>query len=320
MGTYLVTGAAGFIGQHLAAALIARGDRVHAVDVELHEEAPEQVRRLREAGADYHRVDLTDPARVAELPEVDGVFHLAALNGTQNFYSSPWQTLKHSTLPTLLLLERYAGADLEFFFYAGSSESYASVVSQFGWEIPTGEDVPLGISDPRELRWSYGASKLHGEVALFAAAAELGVPAVVGRFHNAYGPHMGTKHVIPDFIARGREGTFSLYGAQQTRSFIYIEDAVHAVLAVAAGGVGEVINIGSPDEVTMLELAQVIMAEAGWHGEIAEFPAPSNSVQRRSPDVTRLGELIDTSAFLPLNRGVRQVLRSLGLTGSAGEH
>src|SRR5699024_2198988 len=142
MATYLVTGAAGFIGQHLTAALTARGERVHAVDVELHEEAGAQVRRLREAGADYHRVDLTDPARVAELPDVDGVFHLAALNGTQNFYSSPWQTVKHSTLPTLLLLERYAGTGLEFFFYAGSSESYASVVSQFDWEIPTGEDVP----------------------------------------------------------------------------------------------------------------------------------------------------------------------------------
>src|SRR5690625_2836599 len=122
MATYLVTGAAGFIGQHLTAALTARGERVHAVDVELHEEAGAQVRRLREAGADYHRVDLTDPARVAELPDVDGVFHLAALNGTQNFYSSPWQTVKHSTLPTLLLLERYAGTGLEFFFYAGSSD------------------------------------------------------------------------------------------------------------------------------------------------------------------------------------------------------
>ena len=320
MATYLVTGAAGFIGQHLTAALIARGERVYAVDVELHEEALEQARRLREVGADYHRVDLTDPARVAELPDVDGVFHLAALNGTQNFYSSPWQTLKHSTLPTLLLLERYAGAELEFFFYAGSSESYASVVSQFDWEIPTGEDVPLGISDPRELRWSYGASKLHGEVAMFAAAAELGVPAVVGRFHNAYGPHMGTKHVIPDFIARGREGTFSLYGSRQTRSFIYIDDAVRAVLAVAAGGVGEVINIGSPNEVTMLELAKVIMAEAGWSGEITEHPAPSSSVQRRSPDVTRLGELIDTSTFVPLEVGVREVLRSLGLARAAGDH
>ena len=95
---------------------------------------------------------------------------------------------------------------------------------------------------------------------------------------------------------------------------------MRAVLAVAAGGVGEVINIGSPTEVTMLELAEVIMAEAGWSGEITEYPAPSSSVQRRSPDVTRLGELIDVSAFVPLEAGVREVLRSLGLARAAGEH
>lgn len=313
MATYLVTGAAGFIGQHLVALLASRGDEVHAVDVELHPEAPAQVQRLHSAGAAYRRLDLTDPDQVADLPEVDGVFHLAALNGTQNFYSAPWSTLKHSTVPTLLLLERYAGTGLEFFFYAGSSESYASIVSMFGWDIPTGEDVPLGITDPRELRWSYGAAKLHGEAAMFAAAAELGIPAVVGRFHNAYGPHMGTKHVIPDFIDRGRRGVFSLYGAHQTRSFIYIDDAVHAVTAVARGAVGEVVNIGSPVEVSMIDLARVIMAEAGWSGRIEEFPPPSNSVDRRRPDVSRLSQLIDMASFTPLEQGIRAVLASYGL-------
>src|SRR5690625_71652 len=81
MATYLVTGAAGFIGQHLVALLASRGDEVHAVDVELHPEAPAQVQRLHSAGAAYRRLDLTDPDQVADLPEVDGVFHLAALNG-----------------------------------------------------------------------------------------------------------------------------------------------------------------------------------------------------------------------------------------------
>lgn len=313
MATYLVTGAAGFIGQHLSAHLSTRGHTVIAVDLELHAYAPDQVRRLLNSGATYHHADLTDPRQVSDLPEVDGVFHLAALNGTQHFYDSPWTTLKHSTVPTLLLLERYGNTPLEFFFYAGSSESYASMVSTFGWEIPTGEDVPLGITDPREARWSYGASKLHGEVAVFAAAAQLGVPAVVGRFHNAYGPHMGANHVIPDFIERGRNGIFSLYGSRQTRSFIFIDDAVRAVEAVARGAVGEVVNIGSPHEVTMLDLARKIMDRAGWQGEIAEFDPPSNSVERRSPDVSRLSELIDTSAFVPLEEGLRRTLESLGI-------
>lgn len=310
--TYLVTGAAGFIGNHLTRLLSSQGHQVVAVDIELHANAAEQIATLKSLpGVTYHQADLTKNEDVAALPQVDGVYHLAALNGTQHFYSSPFDTLKHSTIPTVLLLEHYAQFPIEFFFYAGSSEAYASMVTKFGLEIPTSEDVPLGITDSREIRWSYGASKLHGEVALFAAAAQLGVPAVVGRFHNAYGPDMGLHHVIPDFIARGRDGVFSLYGSTQTRSFIYIDDAVRAVAEVANNAVGEVVNIGSPHEVTMLELAEIIMDEAGWQGEVEQFPAPSNSVERRAPKVDRLRELMNTDDFVSLRDGVRRVLQSL---------
>ncbi len=312
--TYLVTGAAGFIGNHLTRLLSSQGHRVVAVDIELHDNAAAQVAALKALpGVEYLHADLTDPAAVAALPAVDGVYHLAALNGTQHFYSSPFATLKHSTLPTIFLLEHYAQFPIKFFFYAGSSEAYASMVTKFGWEIPTSEEVPLGITDSREIRWSYGASKLHGEVALFAAAAELGVPAVVGRFHNAYGPDMGLHHVIPDFIERGQKGVFSLYGSTQTRSFIYIDDAVLAVTEVANQAVGRVVNIGSPHEVSMLELAEVIMSEAGWQGEVEQFDPPANSVERRAPNVAALRELMSTDDFVPLREGVRRVLLSLGV-------
>src|SRR5699024_11701096 len=129
-----------------------------------------------------------------------------------------------------------------------------------------------------------------------------------------------TTHVISHSLPPSRKGTFTLYSSRQTLSFSYLDDAVRAVHAVAATGAGEVINIGPPNQVTMLELAEVIMAEAGWSGQITEYPAPSSSVQRRSPDVTRLGELVDTSAFVPLAAGVREVLRSLGLARTAGDH
>jgi nucleoside-diphosphate-sugar epimerase len=208
------------------------------------------------------------------------------------------------------LLEHYGRLKPEFFFYAGSSEAYASSVTRFGWPVPTEEAVPLGIDDPKEVRWSYGASKLHGEVACFAAQAELGIPVVVGRFHNAYGPNMGIHHVIPDFISRGIGGSFELYGATNTRSFIYIDDAVNAVVALAERARGEVINIGSPVEVAMRELAEIIMREAGWHGEVKEFDAPSGSVARRAPDVGKLRQYVDVDAFVPLSEGIRRTLPS----------
>lgn len=311
MGRYLVTGAAGFLGAHLTRLLASRGEQVVAVDNGLHANAASQFARLRAMdGVDVVEADLTDHRAVAALPQVDGVYHLAALNGTQNFYSSPWSTVRHSTIPTLTLLEHYAAQQPEFFFYAGSSEAYASTVTRFDWPVPTSEDVPLSIDDPQQLRWSYGASKLHGEVACFAAQAETGLPVVVGRFHNAYGPDMGIHHVIPDFITRGLTGVFELHGSTQTRSFIYVDDAVAAVTVVAREAIGEVVNIGGPDEVTMLELAATIMEVAGWEGEIVEHPAPAGSVERRAPDVTKLRRYVDTEGFTQLAEGIRLTLPS----------
>ena len=311
MGRYLVTGAAGFLGAHLTRLISSRGDHVIAVDNGLHANARDQFARLDSLdGVQVVHADLTDPEAVGNLPEVDGVYHLAALNGTQNFYSQPWATLRNSTIPTLSLLDHYSRLSPEFFFYAGSSEAYASTVTRFDWPVPTDENVPLSIDDPQQIRWSYGASKLHGEVACFAAQAESGLPVVVGRFHNAYGPYMGIHHVIPDFIVRARRGIFELHGSTQTRSFIYVDDAVDAVTVVAREAQGQVVNIGSPHEVTILELARTIMDEAGWSGEIVEHPAPAGSVERRAPDVSRLARYVKISDFIPLREGIRRTLQS----------
>lgn len=311
MGRYVVTGAAGFLGAHLTRLLSSRGARVVAIDLGLQPNAQRQLARIRALpGVEVMTIDLADRAAVARLPEVDGVYHLAALNGTANFYSRPWQTLWHSTMPTVNLLDHYASQQPEFFFYAGSSEAYASTVTRFDWHVPTAEEVPLSVDDPRNVRWSYGASKLHGEAACFAAQAESGIPVVVGRFHNAYGPDMGVHHVIPDFINRGKEGIFELYGSTQTRSFIYVDDAVDAVVVVAENARGEIVNIGSPVETRILDLAAIIMREAGWSGEIKEHPAPAGSVERRAPDVTRLSKLMDVAQFVSLDEGVRRTLRS----------
>lgn len=311
MSKYLVSGSGGFLGYFLTKKLASQGHHVVAVDVELQLASPSRMAELETIdGVEVIRGDLSHESFVSQLPEVDGVYHLAALNGTQKFYSDPWKVVRHSTIPTLTLLERYGREQLEFFFYAGSSEAYASSITKFGWEVPTKEDVPLGIQDPREVRWSYGGSKLHGEIAVFAAAVELGTPSVVGRFHNAYGPNMGIHHVIPDFIERGKKGVFELYGANNTRSFIYIDDAIDSVIAVANNAVGEVVNIGSPNEITMIELAQVIMEEAGWSGEVTNFDAPIGSVLRRAPNISRLEELLPVEKFIGLREGIRRTLPS----------
>jgi UDP-glucose 4-epimerase len=309
MSEYLVTGAAGFIGNHLVQKLAREGHSVLAVDSFLHPNAKSQIGiLLEEPRVKVLKLDLSHADSVSSLPKVDGVYHLAALNGTQNFYSHPWKTLWNTTVPTVMLLNHYAKLDPDFFFYAGSSEAYASSITDFSYKVPTPEEVPLGISDPKEPRWSYGASKLHGEIACFAAQVEFGLPVVVGRFHNAYGPRMGIKHVIPDFINRGKEGVYELYGASNTRSFIFIDDAVDAILSLSEKAQGEIVNIGSPHEVSMRDLAKIIMTEAGWKGEVVEFDSPPGSVMRRAPDTQKLRNFVDVDAFVVLEEGIKRTV------------
>lgn len=307
---YLVTGAAGFIGYALASELARRPDaEVICVDNLVRGEADDRYQALV-ALPNVTRLDcdLTSRDAVSRLPEdVTVVFHMAALNGTQNFYERPFEVVRHCTLPTLNLLERYAGEKLERFVYAGTSEAYASTVTRFNWPVPTAEDVPLGIDDPSNVRWSYGASKMHGEVAVFAAAAQSGLKHSIIRFHNVYGPRMGDKHVVPDFMMRARSGAYVLYGWEDTRAFMYIDDAVRATLAVAysADCEGQVVNIGAEREVRIDELGRLMMQACDLAGEIQLEPSPQGSVKRRAPDVAKLRRLTGFTETWSLEDGLK---------------
>jgi nucleoside-diphosphate-sugar epimerase len=325
----LVTGAAGFLGYHLARALLARGDEVVLVDSFVRGEADaayaELARHPRAAAFD---LDLTDAAAVCRtLPSpagIDAVFHLAALNGTQNFYERPLEVLRCSTLPCFALLDWLAtGARPRAtrFVYAGSSESYAATVDRFGWAVPTAEDVPLCIGDVANPRWSYAVSKLHGEVLTAQGCRALDLPWTVVRYHNAYGPRMGDKHVMPDFLARARDtGRCALYGHEETRSFIYVDDAVAATLALAAhpGAAGEVVNVGGAQEVAIADLGRLMMRVCGLDGPLELHPAPPGSVRRRAPDLAKLRRLTGFAETVPLEEGIaRTAAFYLGRTVAA---
>jgi len=243
------------------------------------------------------------------LPDaVDIIFHLAALNGTQNFYDRPLEVMRSGTLPTLHLLQKYGPARrLKRFVFAGTSESYASIVTRFGWPVPTAEDVPLGIDDVLNPRWSYAASKIHGEVATVSGCRQHGIDFSIVRYHNAYGPRMGDQHVISDFYARARKGVYALHGHEDTRSFIYAEDAVRATIAVAsaAAAADEVVNVGSAREISIGRLAELMMDAANLRGEIELHPSPAGSVGRRCPDVAKLERLTGFRENWTLEAGLR---------------
>jgi len=310
----LVSGAAGFLGYALAERLSQeRDNEVIVVDNFVRGEDDEAYRRLcARPNVSAHELDLSNASSVDALPDgVEIVYHLAALNGTQNFYERPLEVVKCCTLPTLNLLQKYsADPNLRRFVYAGTSEAYAGTVRRFDWPVPTAEDVPLCIEDVSNPRWSYAVSKLHGEVAVASACRAAEKEFVIIRYHNAYGPRMGDKHVVPDFIERMLDGRYELYGHADTRAFIYVDDAIEATtrLADAPGAAGEVVNLGSETETQIRDLGEMLMRIHGVEGDIELHPSPKGSVSRRVPDISKLKELTGFRESTSLEDGLRQTL------------
>ena len=313
MKKILVSGGAGTIGFHLCKVLAEQAFEVFFVDNYIRGQYDKYIKNLlSKPNVKEINMDLCDFSQYTKLPEkVDYVYHMAAINGTQNFYELPFDVLCNSTLPTIGLIEKYRHCKrLKRFIYAGSSEAYASITNLLDWDFPTKEEVPLGIANVKNVRWSYGGSKLHGELACFAASAQYGTPFTVLRTHNVYGPRMGNGHVIPNFLTRIKNDIYELYGYENTRSFIYIEDAVKAIIACATSEKtkNEIINIGGLPEITMLELGKKILNLLGKNNKITCHPAPEGSAKRRIPDTKKLKKWTGFTQNIPLDEGLKKTI------------
>jgi UDP-glucose 4-epimerase len=304
----VVTGGAGAIGFELAKSLRNKGCEVVIADNFIRSERDNiYVDFVKDDLVTEYEIDLSDYDQVTKLPlDVDFVYHMAAYNGTQNFYERPFDVVLNSTIPTINLLRHYSqSTSIKKFLYAGSSETYSSTVSVFSWDVPTDELVPLCIDNPLNPRWSYGGSKLHGELAVAAAGEQYGLPFLIARYHNVYGPRMGDKHVIPDFFSRAREGDYSLYGYQDTRSFLFISDAVRATIMLAESETDkEIVNIGGDIEIKILELGELMMRVISKNEKIKCFPSPNGSVRRRAPNIDKLKKLTGFEVKISLDEGL----------------
>lgn len=321
MKKILITGGAGFIGYHLAKHLLDSTKDIELVLIDnlqrgkLDEDFSKVVDNPR---VKLLTLDLTDLASYQKLGSgYDHVYHLAAINGTKLFYEIPHEVLRVNALSLIYMLEwfRRENKDGKFCF-TSSNEAYAGGLNAFGvLPIPTPEKVPLVIDDPYNARWSYGATKLVGELFVIHYAKMYGFRALIVRPHNFYGPRAGYHgHVIPDFSERiaSRTDPFPIYGADDTRTFCYITDAVRAMQMLmdspkTDGQPIETVHIGDREEIDMKGLAEKLFAVAGWHPQSLDIKSsPPGSVKRRLADITKLQTMTGWEPEVSLEEGLME--------------
>ena len=309
----LVTGAAGFIGLHLAKVLSAN-PALNLILVDNFSRGPKDD-AFSSLGL-LENVSIQDAdisTQSVSLPDVDYVFHLASINGTRNFYERPFDVTEAAILPTLSLVSRYRGCgQLKKFVLTSTSEVYAGAV-EFGLAgIPTPEGVPAVVSDQMNPRWSYAAGKIAAEQAVLGAWSQFNFPGAVLRYHNVYGPRMGEDHVIPQLIRRFRSGDYRVFGGVNSRSFIFVDDAVEATIAIASSNeaTGNIFHVGTEREIKIQDLGQLILKLMNIKASLIIEDAPPGSVSRRAPDTARLQSEIGFQPKVSLEEGLVRVIES----------
>ncbi len=322
MKRILITGGAGFIGYHLTRHILkACGDacEVVAVDNFQKEEGSKDFDDiLNDKRVTFLNLDLTNQSLYEKLGSgYDHVYHLAAINHTQKFYEIPQEVLRVNTLTLIYMLEWFrTNSRKGKFCFTSSNEAYAGGLNAFGkLPIPTPENVPLVIEDPYNPRWSYAATKLIGELFVINYARQYDFRALIVRPHNFYGPRAGFGgHVIPDFAERiaKRVDPFPIYGADDTRTFCYIGDAVRAMATLMDSKETdrqpiETVHIGDTEEITMRELAEKMFEAAGWKPQSLDVhESPKGSVKRRRADIGKLERLIGWKPEVSLAEGLKR--------------
>jgi len=320
MSYCVVTGGAGFIGSHLVEALLARGDRVLAVD----DESTGSVKNLSAVWGhprlEYLRASVADPAVVEQITaQADQVYHLAAAVGVALIAADPVRTIETNILPTSLILraldQRCQRGKPVKFFLASSSEVYGKNPQPIWTET---EEMVFGpTSRPR---WAYGASKAIDEFLALAWHRQVGLPVVVGRFFNVVGPRQTGAYgmVLARFVEAALAGRPLVVhdDGQQVRTFAHVRDVVRAVLLLmdAPEAIGRAVNIGNDQPITILELAQRVIAAVDpglpirFQSYQEAYGPDFEDCRRRTPDLSLLRQLTGFQPQYNLEQIIHEVI------------
>ncbi len=294
----LITGGAGFIGSHLAEALLERGDEVTIID-DLSTGRFENIEHLTSNPRFHFAIETITNETVMDrlVSECDMIFHLAAAVGVELIVHSPVRTIETNIVGTRAVLQ-VANRYRKKVIVASTSEVYGKAVT-----VPFREDDDRLMGPTTKSRWSYATSKAVDEFLALAYWKEKKLPTVVARFFNTVGPRQTGQYgmVVPRFVAQALKGEpITVYGdGLQSRCFTHVSDTVRAVILLAdnPNAVGQVFNVGSSEEITILGLAQKVKKLLDSDSEIVFIPYDEayeegfEDMRRRVPDTTKIRNL-----------------------------
>ncbi|HEY1367610.1 MAG TPA: UDP-glucuronic acid decarboxylase family protein [Gaiellaceae bacterium] len=306
MPTSVVTGGAGFLGSHLCEYLVERGHRVICVD-NLVTSSLENIDHLRGDSFVFRDHDMVDRLEIDE--PVDFVYHFAALASPVDYLRMPLHSLKVGSYGThnALGLAKFKRAR---FLLASTSEVYGDPQEHPQPETYWGHVNPIG---PRGV---YDEAKRYAEALTMAYHGQQGVNTAIVRIFNTFGTRMRPNdgRAIPTFVRQAlADQPLTVYGdGSQTRSFCYVDDLIRGIVLLGESPEHLPVNIGNPDERTLLELAETVKRITGTNGEIVFEALPVDDPQQRRPDITRAKQVLGWQPEISLEDGLSRLLAAVG--------
>jgi dTDP-glucose 4,6-dehydratase len=312
MPTSLITGGAGFLGSHLCEELLRRGHRVICVD-NLETGSLANIEHIRDDAFVHLNLDIIEPYFVEE--PIDFVYHLASPASPIDYLRLPLHTLKvgsYGTHHTLGLAKKHRAR----FLIASTSEVYGDPKEHPQRETYWGHVNPIG---PRGV---YDEAKRYAEALTMAYHRQQGVDTAIVRIFNTFGPRMRPHdgRAIPTFLRQAlQDRPITVFGdGAQTRSFCYVEDEIRGLILLAESGYHMPVNIGNPDEFTLLELAKAVIEVTGSKSEIVFEALPTDDPQVRQPDITLAREILGWEPQVSLHEGLRRTIEKAGVEALVG--
>jgi UDP-glucose 4-epimerase len=311
----LITGGAGFVGSHLAEALLDRGDEVFILD-NLSTGSIDNVVHLKSNPKFHYTIDTVsnEPVLAELIDRCDIVVHLAAAVGVKLIVEQPVHTIETNVHGTEVVL-KHANKKKKLVLIASTSEVYGKSA-----DVPFREDADLVLGPTSKHRWAYACSKMIDEFLALAYWKERKLPVIVVRLFNTVGPRQTGQYgmVIPNFVRQALAGQpITVFGdGTQSRSFTYVGDVVRAMVALIdePRAVGQVFNIGNGHEITIRHLADKVKQMTGSSSEIVTVPyerayeAGFEDMPRRVPDIGRIQALVGYRPTVDLDETLTRVI------------